>query len=104
MCNSECEEPQTRPPGPGTDKEEIQATNIQRPLRAQEHRENHCRDYCNPSRDEQGRIPGEPPSSHNAEAPGSCSGGWSDLSASDLSMYQDVPFEPIGKFKRQLIV
>ncbi|MEQ2302973.1 hypothetical protein AMECASPLE_012060, partial [Ameca splendens] len=73
ICNSECEEPQTRPPGPGTDTEEIQATDIQRPLRAQEPQENHRQDYRNPPREEQGRIPGEPPSSHSAEAPGSCS-------------------------------
>ncbi|MEQ2305393.1 hypothetical protein AMECASPLE_037387 [Ameca splendens] len=71
MCNSECEEPQTRPPGPGTDTEEIRATDIQRPPRAQEPQENHHQDYHNPPREEQGRIPGEPPSSHSAEAPGS---------------------------------
>ncbi|MEQ2229797.1 hypothetical protein ILYODFUR_022510 [Ilyodon furcidens] len=71
--NSECEEPQTHPPGPRTDTEEIQATDIQRPLRAQEPQENHRWDYRNPPREEQGRIPGEPPSSHSTEAPGSCS-------------------------------
>ncbi|MEQ2226501.1 hypothetical protein ILYODFUR_028086 [Ilyodon furcidens] len=69
-CNSECEELQTHPPGPWTDTEEKQATDIQRPLRAQEPQENHRRDYRNPPREEQGRIPGEPPRSHTAEAPG----------------------------------
>ncbi|MEQ2305564.1 hypothetical protein AMECASPLE_039195 [Ameca splendens] len=45
--------------------EEIQATDIPRPPRAQEPQENHRRDYRNP--------PGEPPSSHSAKAQGSCS-------------------------------
>ncbi|MEQ2284365.1 hypothetical protein AMECASPLE_020958 [Ameca splendens] len=46
----ECEEPQTRPPGPRIDTEEIRAKDIQRTPRAQEHQENHCRDYRNPQR------------------------------------------------------
>ncbi|MEQ2249068.1 hypothetical protein ILYODFUR_025571, partial [Ilyodon furcidens] len=50
-----------------------QATDIQRPPRAQEPQENHRWDYCNPPREEQGRVPGKPPSSHSAEATGSCS-------------------------------
>ncbi|MEQ2238223.1 hypothetical protein ILYODFUR_031044 [Ilyodon furcidens] len=70
ICNSECEEPQTRPPGPGTDTEEIQATDIQRPPRAQEPQENHRVDYHNPPKEEQGRIPGKPPSSRSAEPQG----------------------------------
>ncbi|KAK5617456.1 hypothetical protein CRENBAI_005770 [Crenichthys baileyi] len=37
----ECEEPQTCSPGPETDMEEIQATDIQGPPRAQESQENH---------------------------------------------------------------
>ncbi|MED6234425.1 hypothetical protein ATANTOWER_029753 [Ataeniobius toweri] len=74
ICNTECDEPQTCPPGPGTDMQEIRATDIQRPPRAQESQENHCQDYRNPPREEQGRVPGEPPSNHSAEAPGS----WSD--------------------------
>ncbi|MED6234004.1 hypothetical protein ATANTOWER_020412 [Ataeniobius toweri] len=53
--------------------EEIQATDIQRPPRAQGPQENHRQDYRNPPREEQGRVPGEPPSSHSAEAPESCS-------------------------------
>ncbi|MED6258748.1 hypothetical protein ATANTOWER_011846 [Ataeniobius toweri] len=53
--------------------EDIRTTDIQRPPRAQEPQENHRRDYCNPSREEQWRVPGERPSSHSAEAPGSCS-------------------------------
>ncbi|MEQ2253347.1 hypothetical protein ILYODFUR_031132 [Ilyodon furcidens] len=73
ICNSECEEPQICPPGPGTDTEEIRATDIQRPPRAQEPQENHRRDYRNPPREDQGRIPGEPPRSQSAEAPRSCS-------------------------------
>ncbi|MEQ2279187.1 hypothetical protein AMECASPLE_006831 [Ameca splendens] len=71
VCNSACENPHTCPPGPGTDTEEIQATDIQRPPRAQEPQGNHPWDYCNPTREEQGRAPGEPPSSHSVEAPGS---------------------------------
>ncbi|MED6258112.1 hypothetical protein ATANTOWER_003106 [Ataeniobius toweri] len=71
ICNSKCEEPQTCPHGPGTHTEEI--THIKRPPRAQEPQGNHCRDYRNPAREEQGRVTGEPPSSHRAEAPGSCS-------------------------------
>ncbi|MEQ2227126.1 hypothetical protein ILYODFUR_034554 [Ilyodon furcidens] len=39
--------------------------------KAQEPQVNHRRDYRNPPREEQWRVPGEPPSSHNAEAPGS---------------------------------
>ncbi|MEQ2289507.1 hypothetical protein AMECASPLE_033756 [Ameca splendens] len=31
ICNSECEEPQTCPPGPETDTEEIRAIDLQRP-------------------------------------------------------------------------
>ncbi|KAK5601358.1 hypothetical protein CRENBAI_000798 [Crenichthys baileyi] len=73
MFNSECEEPQIRPPGPGTDIEEIRATDMQRPPRAQEPQKNHRRDHRDPPREEQERITGEPPSSHTAEAPGSCS-------------------------------
>ncbi|MEQ2233286.1 hypothetical protein ILYODFUR_020230, partial [Ilyodon furcidens] len=38
--------PQTCPPGPGTDTEEIRATDIQRAPRAQEPQENHRWDYC----------------------------------------------------------
>ncbi|KAK5610761.1 hypothetical protein CRENBAI_026869 [Crenichthys baileyi] len=41
--------------------------------RAQEPQENHRRDYGNPPREEQERVPGEPASSHSAEAPGGCS-------------------------------
>ncbi|MEQ2233446.1 hypothetical protein ILYODFUR_021882 [Ilyodon furcidens] len=48
ICNSECEEPQTFPPGPGTDMEDIRTTDIQRPPRAQEPQENQCWDYRNP--------------------------------------------------------
>ncbi|MEQ2241382.1 hypothetical protein ILYODFUR_024726 [Ilyodon furcidens] len=69
---AECEEPQTCPPGPRTDAAEVRAIDIQRPPRAQEPQKNHCRDYRNPPREEQGRVPGEPPSIHSAEAPGSC--------------------------------
>ncbi|MED6264803.1 hypothetical protein CHARACLAT_018865 [Characodon lateralis] len=36
ICNSECEEPQTCPHGPRTDTEEIRATDIKRPPKAQE--------------------------------------------------------------------
>ncbi|MEQ2315674.1 hypothetical protein AMECASPLE_024854 [Ameca splendens] len=67
------------PPGPDgnpltpVNTEEIRATDIQRPSRAQEPQDNHRRDYCNPPRDKQGRVPGEPPSSRIAEAPGRCS-------------------------------
>ncbi|XP_047242554.1 uncharacterized protein LOC124881098 [Girardinichthys multiradiatus] len=80
----ECEKPQTCPPGPGTDMEEIRATYIQRPPRAQEPRENHCRDYRNSPREEQWRVPGEPPSSHNAEASWSCSDEPTGLASSHL--------------------
>ncbi|KAK5605918.1 hypothetical protein CRENBAI_003653 [Crenichthys baileyi] len=63
----ECEEPQTCPPGPGTDTEEIRATDIQRLPRGLEPQENHCQDYPNPPRDEKGKVPGEPPSSHSEQ-------------------------------------
>ncbi|KAK5606090.1 hypothetical protein CRENBAI_000654 [Crenichthys baileyi] len=52
------------------DTEEIRATDIQRPPKAQEPQENHRRDYRNPPREEQWRVPGKPPSSDSAEAPG----------------------------------
>ncbi|MEQ2241796.1 hypothetical protein ILYODFUR_029015 [Ilyodon furcidens] len=64
--------------------EEIRATDIQRPPRAQEPRENHCWDYRNFPREEQGRAPGEPPSCHNAEAPWSCSDEPTGLASSRL--------------------
>ncbi|MED6231941.1 hypothetical protein ATANTOWER_015086 [Ataeniobius toweri] len=48
ICNSEREKPQTCPSGPGTSMEEIPAIDIKWPPRAQEPKENHCRDYCNP--------------------------------------------------------
>ncbi|MEQ2293588.1 hypothetical protein AMECASPLE_035074, partial [Ameca splendens] len=41
------------------------------PPKAQESQENHRRDYRNHPREEQWRVPGEPPSSDSAEAPGS---------------------------------
>ncbi|MEQ2169659.1 hypothetical protein GOODEAATRI_027459 [Goodea atripinnis] len=41
ICNSECEEPQTCAPGPETDTEEIQATDIQRPCHRTGTQENH---------------------------------------------------------------
>ncbi|KAK5606295.1 hypothetical protein CRENBAI_023885 [Crenichthys baileyi] len=56
---------------PRADTEEIRATDIQRPPKAQEPQENHRRDYRNPPREEQWRVPGEPRSSDSAEAPGS---------------------------------
>ncbi|MEQ2291368.1 hypothetical protein AMECASPLE_012756 [Ameca splendens] len=46
---------------------------IRRPHRAREPQEDHRRDYRNPCKEEQRRAQGEPPSSHSAEAPGSCS-------------------------------
>ncbi|MEQ2226639.1 hypothetical protein ILYODFUR_029318 [Ilyodon furcidens] len=46
---------------------------VRRPPRTQEPQENHCREYRNPHREEQGKVPEEPPSSHSAKAPGSCS-------------------------------
>ncbi|MED6265563.1 hypothetical protein CHARACLAT_026767 [Characodon lateralis] len=70
ICNSECEEPQTRPPGNWTDTEEILAIYIQSSPRAQEPQGNHPWDYLNPPREEQGKVPGEPLNS--AKAPGSC--------------------------------
>ncbi|MEQ2250300.1 hypothetical protein ILYODFUR_038551 [Ilyodon furcidens] len=84
---------QTRPPGPGTDTEEIRTTDIQRPARAQEPHENHRRDYHNPPREEQRIIPGEPPSSHSAEAPGSCSPSRSSKGPRDPSTWDiSLPF------------
>ncbi|KAK5614397.1 hypothetical protein CRENBAI_026014 [Crenichthys baileyi] len=56
-----------------TNTEEIQVIDIQRLPRAWVPQKNHHWDYRNPPREEQGRVPGEPPSSHIAEAPGSCS-------------------------------
>ncbi|MEQ2297111.1 hypothetical protein AMECASPLE_031336 [Ameca splendens] len=52
------------------DTEEIRATDIQRPPKAQEPQENHRRDYRNPPGEEQWRVPREPPSSDSGEAPG----------------------------------
>ncbi|MEQ2252061.1 hypothetical protein ILYODFUR_017799 [Ilyodon furcidens] len=52
---------------------EIRATDIQRPSRAQEPQENYRWDYRNTPREEQGRVPGEPPSSHSAKDPWNCS-------------------------------
>ncbi|MEQ2308557.1 hypothetical protein AMECASPLE_029377 [Ameca splendens] len=46
--------------------EEIQATDIQGPHRAQEPQMNRHRDYRKPPREEQRRAPGDPPSSHSA--------------------------------------
>ncbi|MEQ2292616.1 hypothetical protein AMECASPLE_024839 [Ameca splendens] len=57
------------PLGLGTAMEEIRAIDVPR---AQGPQENHWRDYSNLPREEQGRVPGKPPSSHSAEAPGSC--------------------------------
>ncbi|MEQ2304789.1 hypothetical protein AMECASPLE_030947, partial [Ameca splendens] len=69
--------------------------NIQRP-RAQEPPENHCRDYRNPPREEQGRVPGEPPSNHSAEAPGSCRDEFTGPAGSRLhqSRPSHVPRDP----------
>ncbi|KAK5598475.1 hypothetical protein CRENBAI_010204, partial [Crenichthys baileyi] len=50
--------------------EEIRATDIQSPPRAQEPQENHRRDYRNLPREEQGEFRGN---HQSAEAPGSCS-------------------------------
>ncbi|MED6255123.1 hypothetical protein ATANTOWER_004990, partial [Ataeniobius toweri] len=52
---------------------EIRATDIQRPPRAHEPKENHRQDYRKPFREEQGRVPGKPPTGHSAEATQSCS-------------------------------
>ncbi|MEQ2225170.1 hypothetical protein ILYODFUR_014866 [Ilyodon furcidens] len=53
----ECEEQRTCPPGPETDKEEIRATDIQRPTREQDPRENHCWDCCIPPHRRAGESP-----------------------------------------------
>ncbi|KAK5602294.1 hypothetical protein CRENBAI_014178 [Crenichthys baileyi] len=58
---SECEEPQTCPPGPRTDMEEIRATDIQRPPRTQEPQDNHSRDYRNPPDKNRGESQGNHP-------------------------------------------
>ncbi|MED6278489.1 hypothetical protein CHARACLAT_024443 [Characodon lateralis] len=61
ICNSECEDPQTCPPGPGTDTEEIQALEIQRPPRVQKPQENHRQDYRNPPERSRGESRGNHP-------------------------------------------
>ncbi|KAK5606225.1 hypothetical protein CRENBAI_025030 [Crenichthys baileyi] len=71
-ANLQCEEPQTCPAGPEVDTEQIGATDIQRPPRAQEPQEDHHRDYCTIPREEQRRGQGEPPCSNSVEAPESC--------------------------------
>ncbi|MED6252916.1 hypothetical protein ATANTOWER_019307 [Ataeniobius toweri] len=65
--------------------EESRAIDIQRLPRAQEPQENHCRDYHNTHKEERGRVPGEPPSSHSAEAQRSCSDLWACLFESKSS-------------------
>ncbi|MED6240730.1 hypothetical protein ATANTOWER_026865 [Ataeniobius toweri] len=68
ICNSECEEPQTCPLEPGTDMEEVRSTDIQRPPQSTgTPREPQPRLLQSPQ-----RRAGEPPSSHSAEALGSC--------------------------------
>ncbi|KAK5603749.1 hypothetical protein CRENBAI_001622 [Crenichthys baileyi] len=69
ITNSDCEEPQICPPGSKVDTEEIGATDIQRPPKAQEPQKDHRQDYHTPSE----KSPRKPPCSHNAEAPGNCS-------------------------------
>ncbi|MEQ2226772.1 hypothetical protein ILYODFUR_030772 [Ilyodon furcidens] len=54
-------------------RNEIRATDIPWPPRAQQPQENHCWDDRNLPREELRRAPGESHSRHSAEAPGSCS-------------------------------
>ncbi|MED6244874.1 hypothetical protein ATANTOWER_026287, partial [Ataeniobius toweri] len=69
----EAEEQSSSKETEGATEECARYLDIQRPPRAQEPQENHHRDYHNPPREEQGRAPGEPPSSHSVKAPGSFS-------------------------------
>ncbi|MEQ2232516.1 hypothetical protein ILYODFUR_012209, partial [Ilyodon furcidens] len=55
ICNSECEEAQTCPLDLGQIRR--RAIDIPRAPRAQEPLQNHCRDYRNLPKEEQGRVP-----------------------------------------------
>ncbi|MEQ2301520.1 hypothetical protein AMECASPLE_036931 [Ameca splendens] len=71
ICNSECEDPQTCPMVPGQTLRRSKPHTSKGPPKSQEPHENHRRNYRNPPKEEQWRVPGEPPSNDSAEAPGS---------------------------------
>ncbi|MEQ2234989.1 hypothetical protein ILYODFUR_037069 [Ilyodon furcidens] len=73
ICNSECEEPQTRPLDPGQIRRRSKPQTSKGPLEHRNPRKTIAGTTVTPSREEQGRIPGEPHSSHSAEASGNCS-------------------------------
>ncbi|KAK5599833.1 hypothetical protein CRENBAI_015083 [Crenichthys baileyi] len=73
ITSSECEEPQTCPPGPGTDTEEILAKDIQRPPRAQDPSRTIARTTATPQEKSRGESQGNHPAATVQSPSGGCS-------------------------------